>query len=98
MLAIFYRTVVRAILLYGSETWLLLAAMDRKVEGIHTDFLRHITGKRVRRLRDRTWERPGAEGVREASVMRSERTYIEIRQETVAWWVLLRPLFNVCAR
>ena len=49
----FYKAVVQAILLYGSETWLLLAAMERKVEGIYTEFLRQITGKRVRRVKRR---------------------------------------------
>ena len=74
--AIFYRAVVQAVLLYGSETWVLLAAMQRKVEGVHTGFLRQITGKRVRRQRDGTWETPGAEGVREASGTQSARIYI----------------------
>ena len=55
------------ILLYGLETWVLLVAMDRMLEGTHTGFLRHITGKRSRRLGDGTWETPGAEGVRKAS-------------------------------
>ena len=40
----------------------------------------------------------GAEGVREAAVTQSARTYIERRQENVACWVVLRPLFEVCAR
>ena len=36
---IFYRGVVQKILLYGLETWVLLAATERKVEGIYTEFL-----------------------------------------------------------
>ena len=68
------------------------------MEGIHTEFLWQITGKRVRRLRDGEWETPVSEVVREAAVMQSEMTYIWRRQETVAHWVALRPLFEVCAR
>ena len=45
VLEIFYRAVVQAIILYGSETWILSATIERKVEGIHTRFLRQITGK-----------------------------------------------------
>ena len=41
---IFYRALVQAILLYGSETWVLFAKMENKVEGVHTKFLRYITG------------------------------------------------------
>ena len=62
---IFYRVVVQEILLYGSETWVLSVSMTKKLEGTQTEFLRLITGKRARRLGYRTWETPGAEGVRE---------------------------------
>ena len=44
--AIFYRAVVQAIALYGSDMWFLLAKMGRKVEGIHTGLLCQITGDR----------------------------------------------------
>ena len=45
----FYRAVMQAILLYGSEMWVLLASMEKRVEGKHTEFLRMITGKRAKR-------------------------------------------------
>ena len=48
VLASFYRAVVQAIILYGSETWVLLASMAKKVEVTHTEFLRLVTGKLVR--------------------------------------------------
>ena len=38
VLEIFYRLVVQTILLYGSETWVILAAREKTVEGIHTEF------------------------------------------------------------
>ena len=41
---------------------------------------------------------PGAEGVWEAAGMQLEMTYIGRRQATVAQWVVLHPLFEVCAR
>ena len=54
--------------------------------------------KRVWRLGYLTWETSGAEGVREAAGMKSKMTYIWIRHATMAQWVVLRPLFEVCAR
>ena len=72
--------------------------MAERVEGTHTEILQMITGKRVRRLGDGTWETPGAEGLREAAGTQSEIIYIEIWKATVAQWVALRPLFEVCAR
>ena len=93
----FYRAVVQAILLYGSETWFLSASMAKRIEGTHTDFLRMITGKRAKKLEDGTWKTPGAEGIREAAGTQSDRIYIERRQATMEQWVALRPLFGVCS-
>ena len=96
--ASFYRAVVQAILLYGSVTWVLLASMSKRIEGTHTEFLRMITGKRGKQLGGGTWEAPGVEGIREALGTESDRIYIEQRQATMAQWVSLRPLFEVCTR
>ena len=63
----FYRTVAQAVLLFGSETWVLSKIMDRKMEGTYMGFLRQITGKQARRKADRIWETPRAEIVREAA-------------------------------
>ena len=58
-----YRAVVQAIILYSLEMWFLLESMAERVEGKHTEFLRLITGKRVRILGDGTWETSKEEGV-----------------------------------
>ena len=51
----FYRAVIQVLLLFGVETWVILAAMEWKVDGTHTSFLRQIMGKRARRVLDGTW-------------------------------------------
>ena len=81
-----------------SETWFLLAATKRKVEGTHTGLLRQIPGKRAQRLGDGVGETSGVEGVQEAAGTHSAMTYIGIRQATLSQWVALHPLFEVCAR
>ena len=63
----FYREVAQAILLYGSEMWVLLAKMDKKVEGEHMGFLRNIVVKQARRIVYGTWETPGEEVVQETA-------------------------------
>ena len=45
----FYREVVQSVLLFGSELWVTLEAMERTVEGMHKGFLQHITEKRARK-------------------------------------------------
>ena len=94
--AMFYRSVVQGILLYGLDMWVLSSAMQKKVEGSHTSFLRHITGKRAWRIVDEMWETHWAELVQELAGTQSEMTYIGRRQETVSQWVVSRPIFEVC--
>ena len=54
VLASFYRAVVQAIILYGSETWVLSASMAKRIEGTHMESLQMMTGKRAKQLGDRT--------------------------------------------
>ena len=53
--AMFYRSVVHTVLLFGAETWVLSEAMSRNMERVHVDFLRRITGQREVRQEDGTW-------------------------------------------
>ena len=71
--------------------------MEEKVEGTHTSFLIYITGMKDRRIVGRTWETHGAEVVWDAAGTQSSMTYIWRRQENVAHWVVLQPIFKVCA-
>ena len=57
-----------------------------------------IMGKIAKQLGYGTWEMPGSEVIQEAAGTQSARIYIERRKATVAQWVPLRPLFEVCAR
>ena len=96
--AMFYRAVVQAVPLFGSDSWVMSAAMEKMVEGTHTGFLRQITGKRAQRNADETWVTPAAGEVLETAGTQSAATYIGRRQGMVAQWVALRPIFEVCAR
>ena len=61
-------------------------------------FLRHITGKRVRRNLDGVWVILAMGGVLASSGMQLVATYIGRSQGGVAQWVDLIPIFEVCAR
>ena len=73
----FYRAVVQALLLYGSEMWVLLASMANRIEGTHTELLQIMTWKRTEQLGYGTWETPGAEVIQEAAGTQLARIYIE---------------------
>ena len=62
--AMFYRAGVQTVILFGSESWVLYTEMEKMVEWTQTRFLRQITGKRERRMTDRTWFTPAPEEVR----------------------------------
>ena len=57
-----------------------------------------ITGKREVWQEDENWWKVAAEKVLEKSGTNSLGTYIYRRQETVAEWVALRPILEVCDR
>ena len=56
----FYWVVVQAVLLFGAETWVLLAAMSRKLEGVHVGFLIQVTIQTAKRQRDGIWRSAAA--------------------------------------
>ena len=45
--ASFYMSVVQAIILYGSEMWVLSESMAKRIQGTHTEFLQMITGREL---------------------------------------------------
>ena len=46
-------------ILFGTEAWVLLTEMEKRLAGVHTVFLRKVKGKEVNRLSDRTWQQEG---------------------------------------
>ena len=63
MLASLYKAVVQAIILFRSETWVLSESMAKRIEGMHMEFLKMITGKREKQLEYGIWKTPGEEGI-----------------------------------
>ena len=93
-----YREVIQVALLFGLDNWVLSEAMERMVEGKHTRFLRQTTGNQARHNADGTRSTPATEEVQEAAGTQLSTTYIGIRQGTVAQWVVMSPVFELCVR
>ena len=49
----FYRSVLQEVILFGSDYWFLLEAMEKTVEGAHTGFLHQIMKRRARQIKGR---------------------------------------------
>ena len=43
----FYHAVLQAVVLFGADTWVLMSEMSQKLEGVHVEFLRQVTGKKT---------------------------------------------------
>ena len=94
----FYRSVVQEVLLFGAETWVLLAAMSKNMEGVHVGFLWKVTVKMARRQWDGTWRRVDSESVLKEVETQTLGTYINRRKTALAEWVVLQPIYEVCDR
>ena len=87
-----------AVLLFGSEIWVLMAAMIQNIEGVNVGFLRQMTGMKAQRLGYEAWKNEGVDRVIQLAGTKPIREYINKSQATVAEWVALRPIFEVFAK
>ena len=84
--------------MFGAETWLILAIMAQRLEVVHMGFLQQVTKSKTKLLRDELWQKSEAKKVLQGVDTQPLQTYLEKRQAIVAEWVVLRPIFDVCAR
>ena len=90
----FYQAVVQVVLLFGSETWVLLSAMSRKLEGVHMGFLRQVMGKKYKQQRDGTCRSAAAAKALKEAGNKTLEAYIDKWQATVAEWLELIPILD----
>ena len=80
------------------EIWVLSSEMLNKLDGVHVGFQQQETGMKARRLGDKTWTKEGPERVLQTAGTEPLQDYMNKRQATVAEWVALCPIFEVCAK
>ena len=91
----FYWATVQSILLYGSETWTVAPADLAMMEGFHVQADRRMAGMLPRKTGG-TWKYPKSRGVLEAVGLRPVKHYIAVRRNTIARWIIHRPIFDLC--
>ena len=79
----FYRAVAAAVLLYGSESWVISAFDLRALEGFHMKAARRLTGMRPTK-RGEIWVYPKSAEVLRAARLRTIGDYIARRRHRVA--------------
>ena len=93
----FYQAVVVAVLLYGSESWVVSAYDLRALEGFHVEAARRLTGMRPKK-RGETWVYPKSVDVLLAAQLRTVRESIAQRRQTVLQAIADRPILEECKR
>ena len=93
----FYRAVVQAVLLFGSETWNLSDSMFKLLEGFHIRAAWRMAREHKPRKGDGgEWIYPASEDVLEECGLKTMREYVDVRRNTVAEWVATRPIYEDC--
>ena len=79
-MARFYLAVVQAVLLHGSETWVLSQCQLQRLEHFHARCARHISHRNIHPLADGTWEHPHMTEVLDLCGISTIQTYIAKRK------------------
>ena len=91
-----YTAVTQKVLLFGAETWVLTRKMESALDAFQVRVARRLTGMHPRRGRDGKWLYPSLAGdLKEVGVVRV-RTLILRRQNTVAQFIVTRPILGIC--
>ena len=91
-------SVVPEVLLFRAEIWVLSTDVENRLAGIHKDFLLQERGIWANRSSGGTWQQEGEESVLMSAGTQDIRTYTDRIQETMAQWVSLQNIFNLCAQ
>ena len=86
-MAKFYLAIVQAVLLYGSESWVITERDWRKLRGFHQRAIRYMTGKHIRKL-EMGWEYPQHQKLLVECNLDPIESYIEQRRGTL--WSYLK--------
>ena len=92
----FYKAIVQAVLLYGSESWCMTKATVKKFKSFHMRVARYLSGRHIKPLEDGTWLYPVSEEVLEETGLFSIETYIEKRRATIFEYISRQPIYNKC--
>ncbi len=93
---VFYKATVQAVLLFGSETWKLSPLSLKSLEGFHIRAVHRMAGKMPTKNPDGTWKYSSSRDVLKAVRLQTIGHYIGVCWETIARFIVDRPLFALC--
>ena len=89
----FYQAVVAAVLIYGSESWVICTFDLRALDGFHVEAACRLTGMRPRKRGD-SWVYSKSADVLRAARLRTIGKYIARRPQTVLRAIVDRPILE----
>ena len=92
----FFKAVVQQVLMFGAETGVLTTIIERTLDSFIHEAARWITGRQPRRGWDGKCSYPSLEGAMREAGFKDIRTSITNRQNTVAQYISMRPLLELC--
>ena len=87
---------VQVVLLFGSETWNLSPSAMKCLDCFHLKAACYVTGMVPKRGVHSVWFYPLSNDTLEAAGLHTTKEYIDVRRQTIAPFIVNRPIFNLC--
>ena len=91
-----YLAVMKLVLIYGSDTWVLIPCMKGVLGGFHHRVARRLTGRQPRKGWYRVWVYPPLEDAMAKAGFQEVETYFSRLQNTVAQYITTRAIMDMC--
>ena len=91
-----FKAVVYAVLIFGLETCVPNPRMGQALGSFQHGVERRITGRQTNRQEERDWEYPTLAAAMEEAGIEEIGAYILKRQNTVAHYITMRPIMDLC--
>ena len=92
----FYVALVQAVLMFGSEMWVLTPRLEKYLEGFHHQLVQRMAGMVPKRRQDGAWVYTPIGTTLEMVGLEEIRVYIAHRQNTVAHYIATLPIMDLC--
>ena len=94
----FYIAVTQQVLLFGAETWVLTAKMEKALDAFQGRVVQKLTGRQARRGRNGGWYYLSLVGAMKEAGIVWIMTSILQRQNMVAQFIATRPILDLCKK
>ena len=94
----FYKDIIQAVLLYGSESSTLSKAKLREFNSFHNRVARYLCNKHITQLKDGTWYTPSTKEILEEAGLYTIDHYIKKRRESVSRFVKIMKIYEECLK